>query len=371
LHGQLRECYGAMLSEPWVLDVDTTIKPIYGHQEAAKKGYNPTKPGRPSLAYHSYFIAATRVCLGVDVESGDHAAAKHGYGELWRIIDELPPSHRPEFIRGDCAYGEEKLMSQCEQRGQKYLFKLRQSPRVKDLVKLVEKTGAWTPAGQGFEGTESRLKLKAWTSERRVIVLRRLVKNAPQVKGDLPLLESQDITIANKETYETMVLITSLELPTLAIAQLYRDRADVENCFDELKNQWGWGGFVTQDVARSQTTARLVALIYNWWSLFVGLIEPEKHAEAITSRPQLLHGVGRATQSGRQMTVTVTSTHAKATRIQERQSWVGRFLAKLKQAAEQLTRADIWRLILSQVFVRFLRGRIIGSAPPELTRALA
>ena len=145
--------------------VGSTNKPIYGHQEAAKKGYNPTKPGRPSLAYHSYFIAATRVCLDVDVESGDHAAAKYGYAALWRIIDDLPPAHRPEFIRGDCAYGEEKLMSQCEQRGQKYLFKLRQSPRVKDLIKLVTKTGNWTDAGQGFEGVESRLKLKAWTGE--------------------------------------------------------------------------------------------------------------------------------------------------------------------------------------------------------------
>jgi hypothetical protein len=371
MHGQLRECYDALLSEPWVLDVDTTIKPIYGHQEAAKKGYNPTKPGRPSLAYHSYFIAATRVCLDVDVESGDHAAAKHGYAALWRIIEKLPPEQRPKCIRGDCAYGEEKLMSQCEQRGQKYLFKLRQSPRVKDLIKLVTKTGKWTPAGQGFEGIESRLKLKTWTSERRVIVLRRLVKNAPQPKGDLPLLESQDVSIAAQEKYEIMVLITSLELPIEAIAQLYRDRADVENCFDELKNQWGWGGFVTQDVARSQTTARLVALIYNWWSLFVGLIEPKKHAEAITSRPQLLHGVGRVTQSGRQTTVTVTSTHAKAGRIEERQNWVGRFLAKLKEAAEQLTRAEIWRLILSQVFVRFLHGKIIGSAPNSSAPALA
>jgi hypothetical protein len=226
------------------------------------------------------------------------------------------------------------------------------------------------PAGQGFEGVESRLKLKAWTSERRVIVLRRLVKNTAPTKGDMPLLESKDISVAIQAKYEYMVLITSLELPIMAIAQLYRDRADVENCFDELKNQWGWGGFVTQDVARSQTTARLVALIYNWWSLFVGLIEPEKHAEAITSRPQLLHGVGRVTQSGRQTTVTVTSTHAKATRTQERQSWVGRFLAKLKEAAEQLTRADIWQLILSQVFVRFLRGRIIGRAPSDLAPAL-
>src|ERR1700730_12630794 len=36
-----------LLEEPWVLDVDTTIKPLYGKQEGAELGYNPHKPGRP------------------------------------------------------------------------------------------------------------------------------------------------------------------------------------------------------------------------------------------------------------------------------------------------------------------------------------
>ena len=37
----------------------------------------------------------------------------------------------------------------------------------------------------------------------------------------------------------------------IALSQLYRDRGDCENIFDELKNQWGWGGFVTHDLARA------------------------------------------------------------------------------------------------------------------------
>jgi hypothetical protein len=31
-----------------VLDVVTTIKPLYGHQKGTELGYNPKKPGRPS-----------------------------------------------------------------------------------------------------------------------------------------------------------------------------------------------------------------------------------------------------------------------------------------------------------------------------------
>ena len=37
------------------------------------------------------------------------------------------------------------------------------------------------------------------------------------------------------------------QVRVVLLAQLYRDRADADNGFDELKNQWGWGGFTTQD----------------------------------------------------------------------------------------------------------------------------
>lgn len=104
---------------------------------------------------------------------------------------------------------------------------------------------------------------------------------------------------------------TSTEHGILTLAQLYRDRADVENNFDELKNQWGWGGFTTQDLARCRLMARMVALIYNWWTLFVRLAQPHKHFEAISSRPLLLHGVATQTQHTVQKRLTLTSTHAK------------------------------------------------------------
>jgi hypothetical protein len=44
--------------------------------------------------------------------------------------------------------------------------------------------------------------------------------------------------------------------------------------FDELKNQWDWGGFTTQDLTRCRLLAGTVALVYNWWSLFARLADP-------------------------------------------------------------------------------------------------
>lgn len=38
-----------------ILDCDATVKLLYGHQDGAEVGYNPTKPGRPSQ-YHPHLL---------------------------------------------------------------------------------------------------------------------------------------------------------------------------------------------------------------------------------------------------------------------------------------------------------------------------
>jgi len=145
------------------------------------------------------------------------------------------------------------------------------------------------------------------------------------------------------------------------IAQHYRDRGDAENNFDELKNQWGWAGFTTKDRKRCQIMGRIVALVYNWWTIFMRLGTPEKHTEAITSRPLALHGIARQTRHGNQTTVDITSTHAGASQIAEISTKVSGLLKRIKTTAEQLTQGDRWMLILSAAFRQFLGGKVIGS----------
>jgi hypothetical protein len=67
LQNHLDYCTSPLLSEPWVLDMDSTVKTLYGHQEGAEVGYNPHKPGRPSHAYHTYMLSSLRLVLRVDV----------------------------------------------------------------------------------------------------------------------------------------------------------------------------------------------------------------------------------------------------------------------------------------------------------------
>jgi len=92
------------------------------------------------------------------------------------------------------------------------------------------------------------------------------------------------------------MLVTSLPYEVASNSQLYRERANTENPFDELENQWGWACFTTRDFERCQIMARLIALVYNWWSPFGRLLDRQRHREAVTSRPMLLGGVARQTR---------------------------------------------------------------------------
>lgn len=91
-------------------------------------------------------------------------------------------------------------------------------------------------------------QLSGWSRARRVVVLRRRVQDrvlagmkSPQGQQTPRFAGADDIG----KRGEYAGLVTHAHYPLDAIGQRYRDRADCENGFDELKNQWGWGGYTT------------------------------------------------------------------------------------------------------------------------------
>ena len=104
------------------------------------------------------------------------------------------------------------------------------------------------------------------------------------------------------------VYVTNLEKNEATpeqIALLYARRADTENVFDELKNQWGFRGYCSQRAVVTELAARLVLLTYNLWSLFTRLmgLTPGHHSEAVKSRRDFLFLAAQVVASGRQRVV--------------------------------------------------------------------
>ena len=331
---------------------------LYGHQEGAELGYNPHKPGRPSHCYHTYMLSSLRLVLRVDVLPGDQHNVSHATDGLWALLDHLGPGQRPSLLRGDKSWGIEPVMARAEQEELAYLFRLRMTKNVRRSLERAMRQSDWKDAGQGWQGKETSLRLVGWSRQRRIILLRRRTAPAPVDHSDPAQLRLGFIEVGpDQEAWEYAALVTSLDNEILTLGQLYRDRADCENAFDELKNQWGWGGFTTQDLKRCRLLAGMVALIYNWWSLFVRLADPKHHREAITSRPLLLSAIARRTQHAGQVTLTISSTHGVRDKARRAYLRIAGFLDRLRKTAEQLDPLQRWYRILSEALRHFLQGR--------------
>ncbi len=385
-----RRCLAPLLRVPWIMDIDTTVKPLYGRQQGAEIGYNPHKPGRPSHVYHSYFAANLRLCVGVEVRPGNEHAAGRGQPGLWRTLEALPRTCWPAFLRGDCGYGQEGLMRECEERGLPYVFKLRFTAKVRALVSLLRCSGDWQSAGDGWEVVESTLRLTGWSRKRRVLIVRESAARAPvpenpdhlvkpgkrrgKDRGLLPGVPDAEWQSAAPWSGKLAVLVTSLDArayPAACMPRIYRERGDCENNYDELKNQWGWNGYTTKKLAPCRIMANLIALLSNWWHLYTRLFDEEHHREAITTRPALLGGVARETRHGGQRRMKVSLLHAKGETLARAITLISSYLHQAGTITARWTPGQCWALLLTRILRRKLGGQWLGELPSAAHRLLS
>ncbi len=280
---------------------------------------------------------------------------------IWEWVDKLPAGCSPRMIRGDIGFGNERYLHECELRNLPHLFKLKITTNIKKLIRklAIQQGHQWDAAPGGWDVIESRVKLSGWSRERRVVVMRRPVpanKSHRKKENDwLPLLQVE----AASHEWEYAVLVCSQDIPIDSSPKLYAERADCENVLDEVKNQWGLRGFTTQDLSRGKVMARLNALVYNWWNVFVRIAEPTEHKEAITSRPELLQLIATLTTHAGENVLRFSSLHENSHLVKRTFDRLHTVLSHIDANAEQLDRPMVWAIHLSVAFYAWLRGKIL------------
>ena len=149
-------------------------------------------------------------------------------------------------------------MTALEERRQPNLFKLKLTKNVKRHITRIFNIGGWYDSGRDWEGKDGALTLIDWKQARRAVVIRCPIigetvlsggDNGRQLLGFIggDRRPGKEIT-----GYEYALLVSNTDYEILSLGQLYRDRADAKNVFDELMNQWGWGEFTAHDLHRCQ-----------------------------------------------------------------------------------------------------------------------
>lgn len=298
-----RDLYAALPSA-FIADWDSTVNTRYGRQDDVAVGYNPHKPGRGSHHPLLCVVAGTRLALHMAWRPGDTVSATDWVEAMETVWSHPDVSARLKLNRGDIGFAQEKIMAWHEMAGcarPRYLFKLRLTANVRRAIARIP----W-PQWEGQpqvameQYAETRVQLDGWSRERRIIVTRTLKPANPS---------PQDVFWGTDQE-EFSVYVTDLSADEASPAQVvlsYRKRADAENVFDELKNQWGFDGFCSGKGVVTETAARLLLLTYNLWSLFVRVLKDEgQHFEAVTSRDELLVIPAKLVESGRQKTLKLS-----------------------------------------------------------------
>jgi hypothetical protein len=289
------------LPERFIGDWDATVNTRYGHQEGAETGYNPFKRGRPSHHPLVCVAAGTRLCLHMAWRPGNTVSATGWQGAMEQLWQHAEIRQRLWLNRGDIGFGQESICAWHEAPGEarpKYLFKLRLTPNVRRAIAQVPPE-VWRgcPTLGTEQVAETTLRLEGWSQTRRVVMVRTLkpVNVGPQEEFWSTPEDAVMVYVTN---------LTAAEATAEQVVLLYRKRADAENVFDEVKNQWGFRGFCSQRGVVTESAGRLVWLTYNLWTLFVRLmgLEPKQHTEAVRSRRQFLVLAAQMSCSGRQRT---------------------------------------------------------------------
>jgi len=300
------ELYAA-LPLHFIADWDATVNTRYGHQEDAAVGYNPHKHGRKSHHPLICVAARTRLCLHLEWRPGDTVSATDWQPAMEKLWAHPTIRERLWLNRGDVGFGQEAVLAWHEQAGEprpKYLFKLRLTTNVRRaLAKVPWPYWEGAPTLGCQQIAETTVKLHGWSRERRVVIVRTLKPVNPTPQDEFWDTPEDDVA----------VYVTNLEKHEATpeqIALLYAQRADTENVFDELKNQWGFRGYCSQRAVVTELAARLVLLTYNLWSLFTRLmgLTPGHHSEAVTSRRDFLFLAAQVVASGRQRVVKLAVT---------------------------------------------------------------
>ena len=155
--------YGKKKAPRGVVDLDSSVRPVYGDQ---KEGADFTYKG--SFGYHPLVIslAGTMECLRLVNRSGNEASASGSETHLRELFPMLGRRFKQVIVRGDSAFCKQAIFDACEQAGHFFAVV---SPQQRNFVRLFEALAGdqWKPYRPREEKLERPVKRRKRGPNRR------------------------------------------------------------------------------------------------------------------------------------------------------------------------------------------------------------
>ena len=242
-----------------ILDLDSTVITVFGHQEGAAVGYNPRYRGKRSYDPLLCLEANSSFFWDVELRRGD-TGIWAGSEELLACCFLSSPSDIREFrVRADAGFGYGPVLDMLEARPAQYAVVARMIPSLKRALK-----------GLRYEAMNSRWEIAEfehhphdWPHARRCIVARRLIEDT-----------DPEPTLFTLERYAYRAWHTNLPLTAAGVWHFYDGRAGMEPRIREIREDLALRKIPTSAFAANALYMEVVRLAYNLVTAFQRMCLP-------------------------------------------------------------------------------------------------
>ncbi|WP_182914242.1 IS1380 family transposase [Paenibacillus sp. 1011MAR3C5] len=237
------------LPECSILDLDSSVETVYGHQQGAAVGVNSHKRGRKS--YHPLLVyeGKSRLLVNAMLRSGNTGSSTDVLPfaeETLQLLGERKVSH----VRLTKALAAKSSMR--SRKRNPSVGKLKWTNRLTEHVRKCEHWTRFVDEDWIIEGIVVNYQATTWNKTRRVAVIRKMMRchdDHPQLELDLFW------------QYEAMVTTESWE--AIDVWRFYNQRCCMKNYIKEGKNGFSIHRIPTQSFAANEIDLLLKLLAYN------------------------------------------------------------------------------------------------------------
>lgn len=245
-----------------ILDLDSTVLVLYGKQEMARIGYNPTKRGRPSYHPLLCFNGITKDFWHGELRPGDTHTATGTIELLIASFAKLPSSVKTVIIRADKGFYDHKTVEFLESKKALFVIVAKLTKPLKGKLSTL----SYQKHSSGIETTEFTYQPIGWKKEHRFVVIRRPIPEDP----------TEQLTLFSMGKYSYQIIVTNMKLTPLNTWKFYNGRASVELIIKELKGDYPLAKIPTKHFAANEAYFHILLFSYNLINWFKRLCLPKE-----------------------------------------------------------------------------------------------
>ena len=249
------------IGEDW-LTFDSTILVRFGAQEGAKKGYNPTKHGRPSHSPLFAFLNRSRYVIHLWMRSGNVASWNNIVAFFSASYARVHSHIKVLGVIADSGFYLRQFIEALEEKELTYIIAAR---LIRPLQREVYALTNWKEMARGLWVSEFSFMHPGWGKERRYVVVRQDITRRTKAMGKTLPLFAHEVDVRD---YRFSAWITSSQELPYEVWTRCKPRANDENTIKELKEDFALGGFCMKSFYAVEAAMVLRVLLYNLFLLF-------------------------------------------------------------------------------------------------------